>query len=71
MRVGYAGRPPAPGSASPGRASRSVCLTGEAWAESGKCCQALGGRTIEAAVVAEVFAALEPARLAEPVRLPV
>jgi DNA invertase Pin-like site-specific DNA recombinase/predicted DNA-binding transcriptional regulator AlpA len=64
MRVGYTGRPPAPGSASPGRASRYVCLTGEAWAESGKCCQALGGRTIEAAVVAEAFAALEPARLA-------
>ena len=64
MRVGYSGRPAPPGSASPGQSSRYVCISAEACSTGGRTCTDTGGRQIEAAVVEEVFAALEPAALA-------
>lgn len=64
MRVGYSGRAAPPSSSSPGPSSRYICLSAEAWSTGGTRCTDIGGRQIEAAVVTEVFAALEPAALA-------
>jgi len=64
MRVGYSGRAAPPGSASPGMSSRYVCIPGEAYSTGRRTCTDVGGRQIEAAVVAEIFVALEPAALA-------
>ena len=68
MRVGYSGAKAAPGSASPGQSSRYECTTAEPFLGPGRQCQSVGGRQIEHAVVAEVFAALEPAALAATVK---
>lgn len=64
MRVGYSGRAAPAGSSSPGVSSRYLCLSAAAWSTGGKTCTDVGGRQIEAAVLAEVFAALQPAALA-------
>ena len=63
MRVGYSGRKPPPGSASPGVSSRYVCNLSEPYVGVGPTCESVGGRGIEAAVIDEVFAALQPAAL--------
>jgi DNA invertase Pin-like site-specific DNA recombinase len=63
MRVGYSGRAAPAGSASPGRSSRYVCFSADAYSTDNRICTAVGGRQIEAAVTGEVFAALEPAAL--------
>ncbi len=68
MRVGYSGHKPKPGSASPGISSRYVCKQAEPFAGPGPKCQEVGGRNIEKAVVAEVFAALEPAALSATIK---
>jgi len=64
MRVGYSGRAAPAGSASPGRSSRYICFSADAYSTDARTCTAVGGRHIEAAVTGEVFAALEPAALA-------
>ncbi|MDA8043722.1 MAG: recombinase family protein [Actinomycetota bacterium] len=64
MRVGYSGRAAPAGSASPGVSSRYICLSAEAFSTGGVRCNDVGGRQIEAAVLTEVFAVLEPAALA-------
>jgi hypothetical protein len=64
MRVGYSGHAAPAGSASPGRSSRYICFSADAYSTDARICTAVGGRHIEAAVTAEVFAALEPAALA-------
>jgi DNA invertase Pin-like site-specific DNA recombinase/biotin operon repressor len=68
MRVGYSGAKSPPGSASPGQSSRYECTTAEPFLGPGRQCQGVGGRQIEHAVMAEVFAALEPAALAATVK---
>ncbi len=68
MRVGYSGAKAAPGSASPGQSSRYECTTAEPFLGPGRQCQSVGGRQIEHAVAAEIFAALEPAALAATVK---
>jgi hypothetical protein len=68
MRVGYSGAKAPPGSAGPGQSSRYECTTAEPFLGPGRQCQSVGGRQIEHAVVAEIFAALEPAALAATVK---
>ena len=70
MRVGYSGTKASAGSASPGQSSRYECIAAGPFdaSGSGRVCQSVGGRQIERAVVAEVFAALEPAALAATVK---
>ncbi len=63
MRVGYSGTKSPPGSASPGMSSRYVCTISEPFVGVGPTCQSVGGRGVERAVIAEVFAALQPAAL--------
>jgi DNA invertase Pin-like site-specific DNA recombinase len=63
MRVGYSGTKSPPGAASPGVSSRYVCIVSEPFGSGGATCQSVGGRGIERAVIAQVFAALQPAAL--------